>query len=577
MISAVLNKEFHFRQYLYLFLGALLLPIILGFSIWGPSILFNHTTFFHVCIMSSMLFLSLHFSNEGTFPVVAILTLELVLYYFIRLVCYLWIPDDLYIPYGVAVNVGDVNECLEYINLAIFFLMSGLFLFSWIYTRRIRPRFSQGAFRIKGFFLKNHISNKALLLVYLIALALEFYLTNFLKIVPANARHFGTYHTLLMGLRTSVNIDSCFFFVFSILFYNYYRYKTGRNYLLFVLLTYWFSTIMAGAKSGILRVDTVLLCFFITCFPRDKIKFKSMVLICLGTVILGPLSFYLCQSVRMTQINSQSLTENISKLQEEFFDKGKRLKEKSALMMARYNRVEGIKATAGPMGVILPEAVPINGQLNAELTKALPAGWAGLHGSSFWQAFVAPNLRYVLLILDRLGIMDYAILAVVKLKNVARVQHYFSMSYLFKSIANMVLPGTPYKEAELRTSRTMLIFFGQGDEESALLRFNSEPWTAWGAAILHFGLLGGLAFLFLAMGGLFMALRLTIDFFPSFPYVYAALFLWVGIWGFFANFGLDNLAAILVFMGVQFLLLDMLARFIDFILSKMSIRDPSLA
>lgn len=101
------------------------------------------------------------------------------------------------------------------------------------------------------------------------------------------------------------------------------------------------------------------------------------------------------------------------------------------------------------------------------------------------------------IIANRLGVIDYAIIVLNREGAKEATARYMNLSYISKNIVNLLLPGEPFPEASLNTSRVFTIVY-RGDRESSLRSrdYFSEFWTGWGVAYVLFGTVGGLAALF---------------------------------------------------------------------------------
>lgn len=91
-------------------------------------------------------------------------------------------------------------------------------------------------------------------------------------------------------------------------------------------------------------------------------------------------------------------------------------------------------------------------------------------------------------ILNRLSIIDYAILLPYASKNEDAFQKFSSPEYIFKSTANAILPGNPFSDALLSTSRSINIIFRGASEKVVLSSgYFSEFWTSFSLFFLFFG------------------------------------------------------------------------------------------
>jgi hypothetical protein len=100
-------------------------------------------------------------------------------------------------------------------------------------------------------------------------------------------------------------------------------------------------------------------------------------------------------------------------------------------------------------------------------------------------------------VLHRLGIvLDYPILILTQEGDPAAKAKYLNLQYPLKNIANLLVPGTVFPEAQLSTSRAIDVIYRGGDEVGMYERYFSEFWTLWGLAYAYFGYLGGLFVIF---------------------------------------------------------------------------------
>ena len=91
-------------------------------------------------------------------------------------------------------------------------------------------------------------------------------------------------------------------------------------------------------------------------------------------------------------------------------------------------------------------------------------------------------------ILNRLSIVDYAILLPYASKNREAFQKFSSPEYIFKSTANAILPGNPFSDSLLSTSRSINIIFRGASEKVVLSSgYFSEFWTSFSLFFLLFG------------------------------------------------------------------------------------------
>jgi hypothetical protein len=148
------------------------------------------------------------------------------------------------------------------------------------------------------------------------------------------------------------------------------------------------------------------------------------------------------------------------------------------------------------------EYISINGASQIEETIAEPDSTEqssmGIHD------LVAALSKVSSEITSRLAIPFYSAIQTTthETNNEAR-QRYFTIKYTIMNVVNN-LPGTPFPEAEVGTSRLFGVIYREQAEGQVLQHgYFSEFYTAWGLSYLFFGRLGGL--IALALSGFLLA------------------------------------------------------------------------
>jgi hypothetical protein len=94
-------------------------------------------------------------------------------------------------------------------------------------------------------------------------------------------------------------------------------------------------------------------------------------------------------------------------------------------------------------------------------------------------------------ILNRLSLVDYAILLPAIPRDKVLLEKYTDVKYIIKSSINSITPGTPFHEAPLSTSRAINIIYRGVPEDFVLTHgYFTEFWTSFALFFLMFGLLG---------------------------------------------------------------------------------------
>jgi hypothetical protein len=100
---------------------------------------------------------------------------------------------------------------------------------------------------------------------------------------------------------------------------------------------------------------------------------------------------------------------------------------------------------------------------------------------------------------NRFGVVDYEILVLTQEPDFQAKKRFINLPYITKSIVNALVPGEPYQDATLSTSRLVTVLYRGFTEEYVKTHgYFSEYYTPWGIFFLLFGWWGGLAGLFVS-------------------------------------------------------------------------------
>jgi hypothetical protein len=217
--------------------------------------------------------------------------------------------------------------------------------------------------------------------------------------------------------------------------------KRRLQLLVTISCIYLAASISGGSRSGIMRLLIFLLVIALALEVQVKIKWKTIVTY-LGILIAGCLVVFVIGShVRLKLASAEYISLNGVSLIEETVAKPDSTEQSS-------------------MGI--HDLVAALSRVSSEIASRLAV--------PFFSAIQATTHET---------------------NNEAR-QRYFTIEYTLKSVANN-LPGTPFPEAELGTSRLFGVIYREETEEQVLQHgYFSEFYTAWGLGYLFFGGLGGL-------------------------------------------------------------------------------------
>jgi len=144
-------------------------------------------------------------------------------------------------------------------------------------------------------------------------------------------------------------------------------------------------------------------------------------------------------------------------------------------------------------------------------------------------------------IVNRIGVLDYVVEILSDRGNRAQLKRYMNIEYAVKSFLNSTVLGTPFPEAEIKTSRVMPIVYRERNEDHLRRNFLSEPWTVWGLGYAFFGGLGGLGAIFILAFLVQIGFLAVMNFSGSYKY-YAGTYYLFGstLAGFLLNMGVDH-------------------------------------
>jgi hypothetical protein len=399
--------------------------------------IFDETTLL-LCTGLGVLFLiALSTAKGHLLTEFAAMALFFLVFVFPRLVVYVFAPDTVVWPFGDNIDAHIVNKGLSYILAGTVFLLLGMGAANAIFRGLLPPETAAGGDPFRW-------SSRRLVILALLSITFQLFVTFVLKISHYGAMQAESFNTFLQFFRVSFEMDSAYFFTVGALLFMHLRRKdpVGKGCIpaiAIVSLCYLITTAAGGSRVGVVRV--LMLFFLVSLLVQDDLRLKAKkifrIILILGAMgmVLYPLG-----TMRRIFMKAEVYGQNYGVAESQAQDYA--LEETSDL-----RSVGGIIVAA----------------------------------------------------LDRLGKMiDYPILIITQEGNQIAKEKYMNFLYPLKNIINILLPGTPFPEAEIMTSRTVDIIYRGGDEPDMYERYFSEYWTLWGLAYVYFGTGGGLLFLFVA-------------------------------------------------------------------------------
>ncbi|RJR40167.1 MAG: O-antigen polysaccharide polymerase Wzy [Desulfobacteraceae bacterium] len=409
-----------------LLVGLILLYIAvasLGYLFLDSS-LFDEMTLLLCACTGFALVTAIMTSSKYLFDELLMIAIWMILFAFPRVAMYLFAPEETIFPFGEINSVDTVNAGLLYVSAGTLFMLIGMS----VSDKLVGTRNSSIPVSTRDLTL---YSNKNLLLVFLLVLGTNLYSSFVMGISPYGKMQAESYNTLFQLIKTSLELDSCFYYVLTALLVKH-TISTEKGIIpsIFVIICYVLVTVSSGSRSAVMRVVIifpVIIAILNTRPQIDLVKFvnASLVAICLAL---------------------------------------------AAFPIATLNRAR-----------IFASHYDSTAILDAAKEVSVREGVGGLVAGAF----------------NRMGTIDYPILIVTQEGDKEAKEKYLNISYPIKNIINMLLPGTPFPESAIMTSRSVDVIYRGGAETDMYERYFSEFWTLWGISYVYFGWLGGIISMFL--------------------------------------------------------------------------------
>lgn len=154
-------------------------------------------------------------------------------------------------------------------------------------------------------------------------------------------------------------------------------------------------------------------------------------------------------------------------------------------------------------------------------------------------------------ILARLATIDYGVQAVTREGDQEVIDSYLRSPYFLKNIANRLVLGTPFPDAEFTTGQVFTAVYRGNSIDHIKQYYLTEPWTIWGLAILLFGFTGGLLFLFVCGALLQMGYTLVQSLPGDIGLTASPVYLFLVVYGALNMFGLDDVAMVIIHFTIS--------------------------
>ena len=497
----------HVGNYIEYLLYAYFFALLLGYAFKGHGVLFDEITLIISLGLGLIFILLLKIAKSDLFTHIAMVGILFLLFIFPRILTYLYAPEIVALPFSQNIEVSLINNGLLYLAIGTAFFIAGMFSADIMFRTNVQEIDSR-ILRPRKYPLVS------LSIIFFIIIAVELYATVWLGVSPYGKLRADNGNTLLQFIKGFFALDTFFYVVLCIaVFEKTYKKDTWLAFVIVVFITYAIYTAFSGSRG--VGIRTLLVCSAI--FLAAMGNFKPRIILTL--VIIA--------SITLTSFASWPLATSMR-------------------------------------SVIVKEQIDVSSALRVNIDE-MNSNCA----ENFTETSSKKNCNFISKVLNRMGVLDYAIQITSQPGDPKALEKYMNFSYLVKSIANSALPGLPFLEAPLSTSRVLNIIYRDYDEIHVLTSgYFSEYWTIWGIALIYFGWWGGLIALF--AGGFILQILYSkgATFFGKYSLYYKSSFLFLVTSTAFLTMGLDHSIFTIMTLSLQIICTLVLLNLFDVVISR---------
>ena len=279
------------------------------YVIHGKSSMVNFDTVMLTLVLDCILFAALYLSRRENYPHLILLVLVLGVFFLLRILSYLVLPDGLIgIPFEGGFTVDDVNNGLLYLILGSVFIIGGFETATWSWSKIVGKSFREENRTVV-------FSPLVLVIVWVVILAVEWYF-----MIWTGASVFDLSRNLVPGLwlihlfssDTVALVTLVMVLTHKRLFWKY------RYLIMLLMVAYLVTGVLEGARGGIVRVGWFLLCFLLAYAGNFRALGRQYVSVCM-LIIVGSVAVYpvgtgtrymragASDVVRVVEVNCQDL------------------------------------------------------------------------------------------------------------------------------------------------------------------------------------------------------------------------------------------------------------------------------
>ena len=427
----MISADFSFKKLLNILLVLFVILFVIGFF-QDPNKLFNLTTLFLDLTLTLGLLFFNNIRQKYSSVIGDFLILMNIFFVLPRLVSYIFLFDYITLPFSTIISVNIINKGLLLYLLSFFMLFIGLYAARFFNKKKSSD--------IKDFYFNPFY----ILFIGILYFGVDFYVNYFfVDTFLFQTQYTRENNTLIQFFKAFFAYDTIFFGILCLIFIrkNPYRDKkffsdTIKIAFIFFIL-YQFSTLFFGSRGAPVRVFMEFICIYLVLkndFHYKKVSFS--------VIFLALFAFFAYSSI--------------------IFSFGSYIREEITTSRK----------------LLFAKPLVYEGAINAN--QANNANQENKINLDFKENFSK--------ILDRVGIVDYAILIPFSDYDSSKMKYFINLKYIAKSTVNTFLPGNVFSEAPLITSRAInAIYRGYSIDSVQKGGYFTEYWTSPALLFLLFG------------------------------------------------------------------------------------------
>lgn len=491
----------------------------------GNGVLFDHYTLILSSSLGLMFIISIKIAKQDLFAHIAMISILFMLFAFPRTLTYLFAPELVVLPFDQNIEVNAINEGILFVTIGTALLLAGMFAAENVIKGKKKQE-GQQLIRTLDYPLLS------LCIIFVITVAIELYGTVWLGVSSYGKLRADIGNTQFQILKVLFALDTLFFVVLGIVVIEKaYTKKTWLALIVIVFFAYAIYSALTGSRGTGMRSLLVVSAIFLATMGNFRPRLIPTLAMMTVIVLTGLASWQIATSIR------------------------------SSIAAKHYNYLINVSVEA--KDVSEESGAPIRTSNTAEFINKTNASGVTKDVSGGASQFIAR-------VLNRMGVIDYAIQITSQPGDPKALEKYMNFKYIAKSIANSALPGLPFSEASLSTSRVINIIY-RGYEEKFVLNsgYFSEFWTIWGLAYIFFGWWGGVIGLLLSGFVLHAAYIKGANLCGKYSVYYKATFLFVVTPTVCFSMGIDHSIITILTLSLQTICILILLSLIDVAFTKL--------